>query len=119
MDKDKGVLKILSARGNEYKPKMEFRPNEGIAGCVFYSGNPEIINNVTLDKRFIRGINKISSIICAPLKIKDKTLGVINISSERPYEYTAADLKLLMTLVLQAASAIEIARLYDSERRHK
>lgn len=119
IDEDKGLLRVLSAWGMEYNPKTELKPGEGIAGYVFNSGKAEIINKVVSDKRFVAGANRICSIMCAPLKVKDKVLGVINISSEKPYEYTAADLKFLTTLASQAASAIEIARLYDSERRHK
>ena len=119
MDRDKGLLRVLSARGKQCNPKTELRSGEGIAGYVFHSGKAEIINKVVSDKRFIAGANKIYSIICAPLKVKDKVLGVINISSERPYDYRAADLKLVMTLASQAAAAIEIAHLYGAEKMQK
>jgi hypothetical protein len=47
-----------------------------------------------------------------PLKVQEKTLGVINVSNKRSGEmFTAADAKLLMTLASQAAIAIENARL--------
>ena len=55
-----------------------------------------------------------SSMMCAPLRIKDNVIGVINLSSEEPANYTAEDLKLLSALTLQAAAAIENARLFDN-----
>ncbi|GER93250.1 sigma-54-dependent Fis family transcriptional regulator [hot springs metagenome] len=119
MDKNKGVLRILSALGKEYNPKVELKPDEGIAGYIFNSGKAEIVNKVESDKRFVAGANRIYSIMCAPLKVKDKILGVINISSEKPYDYTASDLKFFTALASQAASAIEIAHLYDAEKRQK
>jgi Nif-specific regulatory protein len=119
MDKDKGVLRVLAARGREYHPKIELKSGEGIAGYVFSNGKEEIVNAVVSDKRFVAGANRVCSIMCAPLKVKDKVIGVINTSSERPYDYAAADIKLLTTLASQAAAAIEIAHLYDAERRHK
>jgi transcriptional regulator with GAF, ATPase, and Fis domain len=119
MDGDKNILRVLAAQGRECHPKTELKSGEGIAGYVFYSGKAEIVNEAASDKRFVAGSNRISSLMCAPLRVKDKVLGVINIGSERPCDYTAADLKLLTTLASQAAAAIEIARLYDSEKKQK
>jgi class 3 adenylate cyclase len=44
---------------------------------------------------------------------------VINISSEEPFNYTAADLKLFMALASQAASAIENAILHENKLKQE
>ncbi len=116
-------LEIIGASGKDYSPKINIKPGLGIAGHVFQSGKAEIVNNVYLDTRFIPGQPPIHSMICAPLKTKEKIFGVINISNEQRYEYTARDLKLLNTLALQAARAIENAKLYldlkESEKKFR
>ncbi|HAK87754.1 MAG: hypothetical protein A2X55_09535 [Nitrospirae bacterium GWB2_47_37] len=117
MNNDTGVLEVLSASGREFNPKAVLKPRYGIAGSVFSKGRAEIVNDADADKRFVKGANKVSSIICAPLKINERAIGVMNISAEKPYHYNAADLKLLTTLASVAASAIEITRLYAAEKR--
>ncbi len=49
----------------------------------------------------------------APLKVKHRTLGLVILGHTEAVEYTAAELKLLTTIALQAATAIESAHLYQ------
>ncbi len=80
------------------------------------SGRAQIINDVGSDPRYKEGKNKVSSLMCAPLKINDRVLGVINISSEEPYQYSSMDLKLFSALALQTAVSIENAIFFENLR---
>ncbi|MBI5234067.1 MAG: HD domain-containing protein, partial [Deltaproteobacteria bacterium] len=84
-------------------------------GRVFASGQAEIVYDVLSDPRFIRGANKASSMMCAPLMIKDKSMGIINISTEAPFEYFSGDLKLFQSVTSQTAAAMQIAILYNDQ----
>jgi GAF domain-containing protein len=53
------------------------------------------------------------SLVCAPLKVGEKVIGVIVLASTLPMAYEARELKLLNTLALQTATAIENARLFE------
>jgi adenylate cyclase len=108
-------LEIVSAFGKQYAEKANLRTGDGIAGNVILYGNAEIVNDVLADPRYIDRKNGIRSMICAPLKTKDRSIGVINMSSDEPVFYKAADLKLLTTLASQAASAIENAILHKKK----
>lgn len=119
LNEGSGVLDIISASGREYTPKVIIRPGQGIAGCVFVSGSPEIIDDVLTDPRYIRGPAHMRSLICTPLKVKDKVMGIVNVSSEAPFAYTAEDLKLLNVVAYQAAAAIENARLLESRLKEE
>ena len=55
----------------------------------------------------------VKALICCPLKVGERVIGVIAIGSTMPMAYTAAELKLLTTLALQGATAIENARLFE------
>jgi len=112
-----GVLEIISAYGPESTPKTTLRQGEGIAGDVVTTGTAEIINDVLSDARFTNGHNKISSLICAPLKIKDRIIGVFNMSSKIPHNYNSNDLKFMCILASQAASAMENAILYENKMK--
>jgi adenylate cyclase len=55
----------------------------------------------------------IISILYSPLKVKNHLLGIILLVNHKGDHYTAADLKLLSTLSIQSAAAIESAQLYE------
>ena len=114
-------LEIIAASGREYSPKMTLKPGVGIgiAGTVFFSGKAEIVNNVATDPRYVKGTNKVGSMMCAPLKTRDKVIGVINVSSEDPVVYTAANLKLLHMLTAQAALVIENAVFHENKLKEE
>lgn len=114
LNEETGIFEIVYVYGNEYEQKMTIKPGVGIAGTVLITGKAEIVNDVTCDQRYVIGKNKISSVMCAPLKTRDKIIGVINISSNEPVTYAAGDLKLFSALSSQASIAIENARLYEN-----
>lgn len=107
------ALEVVAAYGEEFEPKIMLKSGFGIAGNVFANGRAEIVNDTSLDDRFIQGQNLISSLICAPLKIKDRCIGVINVSSTEPYEYKAEDLKFVSSIASYAAGVIESVKLYE------
>jgi class 3 adenylate cyclase len=55
----------------------------------------------------------LKSVMYAPLKVKHRTLGMIVLGHDEEKEFTAAELKLLTTIALQSAGAIESAHLYQ------
>lgn len=113
-NEDTGMFEVIASSGRELHPGEGLKIGIGIAGSVVLNGRAEIVNDIQSDDRYIRGAIRVSSLMCAPLKIKDRVIGVIYISSEEPVHYTAEDLKLLSALAFQAAADIENARLYDS-----
>jgi sigma-B regulation protein RsbU (phosphoserine phosphatase) len=70
-------------------------------------------DDTSADPRRVRAQTTIAALICAPMKVGEKVTGVIALGSTEPIAYTAADLKLVNTLALQAATAIENARLFE------
>lgn len=114
VNEENGMLEVIASSGKELHPGEGLKTGAGIAGSVVLSGRAEIINDIPSDLRYVHGAIRVSSLMCAPLKIKDRVIGVIYISSEDPVQYTAEDLKLLSAIAFQAAADIENARLYDS-----
>ncbi len=88
-------------------------PHKGIYGEVFKSGKAEIVNQVTSDPRFVPQDFAIASLMCVPLITQKGNLGVIQITSDRPIQYTAQDLKLFTALASQAAASIQNALFYQ------
>lgn len=112
-----GMLEVASSFGFD-ACSMPVLPGRGIAGYIFSSGIAEIVNDVLSDDRFIPTNNPISSLICAPLKTRDKVIGIIVFSNDAPITYTASDLKLFSALAGQAAKAIENALLYTEKEEY-
>lgn len=113
LDKDSGIMELVADHGHEFEVATNVKFGVGIAGSVWANGRAEIVNDVMSDLRFVGGAVRISSLMCAPLKAKDKVVGVIKLGSEEPVNYTAEDLKLFTTLASLAAVAIENASLYE------
>jgi sigma-B regulation protein RsbU (phosphoserine phosphatase) len=111
LNEESNTFEILWAYGKEYRHKTVLKPGEGIAGHVFVTGKGTLLNDVQSSPDFVKGENQISSLICVPLKVEEKILGVMNISNEVPTMYAAGDLKLVSALASQAAISIENARL--------
>lgn len=99
--------------------------NQGIAGWVATHGEPVIVNDPARDKRFTREIDARTgflthSIICVPLQIKGKTIGVLEVLNKYSGKgFDEEDLQILMTIAGQAAIAIENARLYYSLQQER
>jgi CRP-like cAMP-binding protein len=103
-------LSIKSAFGANPPVKMDFTEGKGIAGDVLRTGKAELINNVSLDSRFIKGGAEIHSMLCAPLKGKGRIFGVINLSNSSERMFTIENLKILHSLAIYASIAIMNAR---------
>lgn len=114
VNEETGMLEVIAASGKELHPGEGLKIGKGIAGSVVLTGRAEIVNDIQSDSRYVQGAIRVSSLMCVPLKIKDRVIGVIYVSSEEPVHYTAEDLKLLSAIAFQAAADIENARLYDS-----
>jgi sigma-B regulation protein RsbU (phosphoserine phosphatase) len=86
------------------------QPCDRIIEQVLASGQAEIISNINAIAPLIPPVY---ATICAPLKIQEQTIGVVNICNSQPVPYTAQDLKLFTALTSQAAAAIDNALLYE------
>lgn len=95
---------------------LKLRVGEGITGWVARTGKPARIGDVTGDPRYIMLRKNICSELAVPLEVNGETRGVINVDSERPDAFTAADQELLEGLALQAARVIQNTWLYEQLR---
>lgn len=113
------TLRIAVSHGldEDIAKKTRIEMGEGISGWVAQRGEAVISRDVEKDKRFPtrqRGIYYTKSFISAPLKIKDRAIGVINVNNKRSREvFTDEDLELLVAIASQVAVALENARLYE------
>jgi diguanylate cyclase (GGDEF)-like protein len=117
LDDAEKVLSIGVAFGLSDEVTKEARVGLGepVAGYVVESGQPLFVKDVESDHGFL-AIKKENvmrgTLMCVPLRAKDKLLGVINVSKSVPNSFADKDFELFKNLANQAAIAIENARLY-------
>lgn len=108
---NEGRLSIRAAFGTEASQKMSLVLGEGIAGDVLRTGRAELVNNVSMDSRFKPGgKTQVASLLCAPIKHAGQNLGVINVSNSADRIFAIEDLKLIHSLSVYAAVAIQNAK---------
>lgn len=80
---------------------------------VLQTGRAQLVNDVLAGQGTAGEDPRSYSLLCAPLKTDRRVLGAVLLFVAAPAQYTAGDLRLLNAITLQAAPAIEIARLYQ------
>jgi HD-GYP domain-containing protein (c-di-GMP phosphodiesterase class II) len=108
-------------KGEEVK-RIRLKLGEGIAGWVAKEGKPLVVNDVQSDKRHYRKADEASryvtrNILCVPVKIKGKVIGVIEAVNKIDGLFTKGDLSILTYLADQVAIAIDNAKLYEELKR--
>lgn len=121
-----GVFLLLDTQINQLKPIFNFGEfgcfelpitlGKGILGEIIQKGKGEIVNDICQSLKCHDDDIAIRSLICVPLKNKDKVIAAIAVGSQTPVSYTTEDLKLLNIFATQAAIAIEKALLYEESQ---
>lgn len=108
----------LGEKGDRIKKERKLKVGEGIAGWVAEKGEPVVIDNARDDPRFLRDIDRMTSfvtksIICVPVKVKEKTIGILEAMNKiGATSFSGDDLELFTAYASQAGVAIENARLH-------
>ena len=116
-NEEKKQLMIPAKSGELLFNEEEIRNHPGILLKIGLSGQSEIITDLSTLKE--KGIieNDVHSLIYAAMKVKHRIMGAIILAGKEAEQYSAAHLKLLVTLALQSSTAIESAMLYEKNIR--
>ncbi len=108
------LIDVKASFGPANYVKALHKTAHDIIEAVYSSGQPAIAADLA-----IRG-TPIDTVLCAPLKSRDRVLGVVLLGRlERRPVFTAGDEKLLLTLAQQAAGAFENANLFTDLTRQR
>lgn len=112
-DEDKKVLETPASSGENLFNKNNLKSNLGLLLKIGLNGQSEIINDISTLKS--KGIiaNNVQSLMYAAMKVKHRIMGAIILAGTKPDQFSAANLKLLVTLALQSSAAIDSALLYE------
>lgn len=105
------VIRATQSISEEYNKKPHLKIGEGIAGRVMEINKPLIVLDVTKEKEYkhkdIAKKEGLCSLLCVPLAVKGKVIGVINCYTSKPYDFTETEINILTSVAHQAAVAIE------------
>ncbi len=117
LDRDGAYLTLAATNGlDRYQIGRARVPfGEGVTGRVAAAREPLIIPDVKADPRFqwVRGIDQrrfIASMLSVPLTWHGQTVGVLNVQTEKPRDFTAADADQLRAVADLLAGIVEKGR---------
>ena len=117
-DKTNKTLKINSFAGySEEVGELSIPYGEGITGWVAVHLQPQRINDVSQDVRYIQVGSNVRSELAVPLSYRGDLLGVLNVESDQIGAYNENDEEMLGTLGGSLAAIISNARLIEQVRR--
>ncbi|MEJ2211130.1 MAG: GAF domain-containing protein [Anaerolineae bacterium] len=114
------VFKTRASRDGEdgFEPFSLAVSQESITGWVAATGQPLLVADVSQEPRYVKvTATGTCSELAVPMNVQDKTIGVINVESDRPHAFDGSDLTVLQSLANQAAIAIDNARLYEQAQK--
>jgi GAF domain-containing protein len=113
------IFAFADGSSGEQIRQLKISKNSGIAGWVVTNGEPLIVNDVYQDKHFNNFVDSVTghttkSIICVPLVLQDKIIGVVEIVNTLDgNDFSERDLNTLKII------AAPVAQVIDSIRRSK
>ena len=109
------VIKATQSVSEEYNKKPPLKLGEGIAGKAAKENKPIVIKDVTKEREYkhkdIAKKEGLCSLLCVPLAVRGKVIGVINCYTSKPHDFTETEINILTTIANEAAVAIENAEL--------
>ncbi|TAL50019.1 MAG: adenylate/guanylate cyclase [Chitinophagaceae bacterium] len=116
-DEESRQLAIPAISGEVLFNEERLRNSTSLLLKIGLSGQSEIMNDMSVLKE--KGIieSNVQSLIYAAMKVKHRIMGAIILVGKETEHYSAANLKLLVTLALQSSAAIESAMLYEKNIR--
>lgn len=108
-------VKATQSVSEAYNKKPNIKLGSGVAGMVAEDGQPITVADVRKDPRYInREIarkERLCSLLCVPLCVKGKIIGVLNSYTSSPHKFNKNEIDILKSIANQAAIVIENFRL--------
>jgi GAF domain-containing protein len=94
--------------------------SKSIIGYVASRGEPLIVNDILKDATYYPNplLPDTRSEAAIPLKVGDRIVGIMDVQSEHPFEFTEDNLRTLQILTDQLAVAVENSELFAETQEH-
>jgi two-component system, NtrC family, sensor histidine kinase KinB len=119
-DDETGELEFVMTleAGEEKLAGVRVPPGQGVAGHVADTQRHAIVLDVQNDPRFYRKVSEdvgyvTRSILCVPMVVKGRTIGVIELLNKQNGDFTEEDAERLIRMAATIGVALENARLFQ------
>jgi PAS domain S-box-containing protein len=92
---------------------------QGVTGKAVSFGRPIRIGDITQEPSYIEIATDTRSELCVPIRVSKKIIGVFNVESARADAFDEEDEQFLGTVAGTLGTALENARLYETERKRR
>jgi two-component system NtrC family sensor kinase len=121
VDAEALALVRMWVEGEPIGVSARLEPGEGIAGWTMQQRMPVVVADAQTDPRFAGFgtqpvVGVVRGMMAVPLQIRDRLIGVLDVTSSRPDAYSLDDLRMLQALGATLAVALENARLYEESQ---
>jgi PAS domain S-box-containing protein len=90
-------------------------PYEGsVTGYVVQTGRPYLVEDTKAENRYLPGVADSRSEVAVPLVVNGRVIAAINVESPQVAAFNENDVRFLVTLASQVATAIERVQLYHT-----
>ncbi|MDP8212327.1 MAG: GAF domain-containing protein [Candidatus Zapsychrus exili] len=117
------VIKATQSLSEEYTLKPNLKVNNSLSGKVVTTKKPVMIYDVRKEKNYrFRDLaikENLTSMLCVPMVVKDKAVGLITIYTKEPHSFIKEEVDILQMVANQAAVAIENTKLLDDALKAK
>jgi len=114
-----GELRIAATQSlsEQYRRKPNVKVGQSISGRAVHDRRPIIVPDVTKEGSYMypdmAAKEGLCSLLCVPMLVREKAIGVINTYTSKPHTFTAEDVKLMQAIANQAAISIEHTTLLE------
>ncbi len=113
------ALKTMIRKVEKDSGENPLRLGDQITGWMLQHQKPLIVNDFAADTRFREPTKRaeIRSLLCVPMKLKGRLIGVVNVFNKKGASgFSAGDQRLLSIIATQSAQVVENARLMEEEK---
>ena len=119
-------LRLLAHHGfgEDATPAESYQPGVGVIGKVFKTGEPLFFEDIQSDPEFRRlAHNKIAlkagfrGGFFIPIRVKDRTVGVMNFVSRKPHRFSSGDVQLIHSIAEHMGIAVHNASLFEQTKK--
>ena len=113
-------IRATQSVSEEYNKKPPLVLGEGVAGKAAKLNQAIVLKDVTKEKEYkyhdVAKKENLRSLLCVPLALKGKVIGVINCYTSTPHKFSQLEIEILTSIANQAAVAIENTELMVKSR---
>lgn len=111
------VIEATQSQSQDYIRKPNIKVSESVSGRAIKEKRPITVYDISKEKQFrfphVARTERVVSMLSVPMMIGDKAIGVVNIYTTEPHEFSETEIKLLRSVANQAAIAIHNTELRE------